>query len=94
MPWSKQLFRKDAKEKRRVQKTRKSAWMASTPLEEERKERSTLKRMRAESEERLVDSPEAEDDWTSFAEEERLAKRLKKGKITQAEFDTKTHIDI
>jgi ATP-dependent RNA helicase DDX55/SPB4 len=94
VPWSKQLAKKDAKDKRRVQKTRKKTWMASTRLGEERKERSTLKRMRADSEEKFVDSAEAEDDWTSLAEEERLAKKLKKGKITQAEFDATTHIDI
>lgn len=50
--------------------------------------------MRADGEEKLIDSADAEDDWTSFAEEERLAKKLKKGKITQDEFDATTHIDI
>lgn len=94
IPWSKQLAKKDTKEKRRVQKTRKKAWIASTRPEKECKEHSTLKRMRADGEEKLVDSADAEDDWTSFAEEERLAKKLKKGKITQDEFDTTTHIDI
>jgi ATP-dependent RNA helicase DDX55/SPB4 len=92
--WSKQLAKKDVKEKRRAQRTRKKAWIASTRPEKERKEQSTLKRMRAEGEEKLVDSADAEDDWTSFAEEERLAKKLKKGKITQDEFDATTHIDI
>jgi len=94
LPWSKRLSKKDAKEKRRAQKTRKKAWVASTRPEKERKEHSTLKRMRADNEEKLVDSADAEDDWTSFAEEERLAKKLKKGKITQAEFDATMHIDI
>lgn len=94
MAWSRQLSKRDTKEKRRAQKTRKKAWAASTRPEEERKEHSTPKRMRADSEEKLVDSADAEDDWTSFAEEERLAKKLKKGKITQDEFDATTHIDI
>ena len=94
LPWSRQLSKKDAKEKRRAQKTRKKAWVASTRPEKERKEHSTLKRMRSDNEEKFVDSADAEDDWTSFAEEERLAKKLKKGKITQDEFDATTHIDI
>lgn len=94
MSWSRQLAKKDAKEKRRVQKTRKKAWVASTRLGEEHEEHSTFKRRRADSEEKFVDSAEAEDDWTSLAEEERLAKKLKKGKITQVEFDAKTHVDI
>jgi ATP-dependent RNA helicase DDX55/SPB4 len=88
--WSKQLARKDTREKRRVQKTRKKAWMASSPLGEERKEHTALKRTRADSEEKGVDSAEALDDWASLAEEERLAKKLKKGKISQAEFDART----
>jgi ATP-dependent RNA helicase DDX55/SPB4 len=94
MSWSKQLAKKDAKEKRRVQKTRKKAWVASTRLGDEHEELSTFKRRRADTEEKLIDSAEAEDDWTSLAEEERLAKKLKKGKITQVEFDAKTHVDI
>lgn len=94
LSWSRQVAKKDAKEKRRAQKTRKKAWVASTRPEKERKECSTLKRMRADNEEKLVDSADAEDDWTSFAEEERLAKKLRKGKITQDEFDATMHIDI
>jgi len=94
LSWSRQVAKKDAKEKRRAQKTRKKAWVTSTRPEKERKEHSTLKRMRADNEEKLVDSADAEDDWTSFAEEERLAKKLRKGKITQDEFDATMHIDI
>ncbi|KAN0123786.1 P-loop containing nucleoside triphosphate hydrolase protein [Russula decolorans] len=89
--WSKQLAKKDAREKRRVQKTRKKAWMASSRLGEERKGHTALKRTRADSEEKNVDSAdEVLDDWASLAEEERLTKKLKKGKISQAEFDSRT----
>jgi ATP-dependent RNA helicase DDX55/SPB4 len=89
--WSKQLAKKDAREKRRVQKVRKKAWVTSSRLGEERKEHTALKRTRADSEEKDVDSAEgALDDWASLAEEERLAKKLKKGKISQAEFDART----
>jgi ATP-dependent RNA helicase DDX55/SPB4 len=94
IPWSKQLSKKDTKEKRRVQKTRKKAWKASTQLEEGHKEHTTLKRTRFGSEEKYVDPTEAEDDWASLAEEERLAKKLKKGKISQAEFDATTFVDM
>jgi len=89
--WSKQLAKKDAREKRRVQKVRKKVWMTSSRLGEGRKEHTALKRTRADSEEKNVDSAEeALDDWASLAEEERLAKKLKKGKISQAEFDAGT----
>ncbi|KAH9001194.1 DEAD-domain-containing protein [Lactarius akahatsu] len=84
VPWSRQLAKKDAKEKRRAQKAKKRASMASAHLCQEG---SVLKRTRADSEEKKVNSAESEDDW---AEEERLAKKLKKGKISQVEFDTAT----
>src|ERR1700677_3906395 len=81
IPWSKQLSRRDAKEKRRAQKAKKRASVVSASLCEDR---SALKRTRADSEEKGDDSVESEDDWASLAEEERLAKKLKKGIITQA----------
>lgn len=85
--WSKQLNKKDAKGKRRAQKAKKRELMASADLCQER---PALKRTRADSEEKRVDSAKSEDDWALLAEEERLAKKLKKGKISQAEFDTAT----
>lgn len=88
--WSKQLAKKDSRDKRRVQKIRKRAWVSSSRLGEERKEHTVLKRTRADSEEKHVDLAEALDDWASLVEEERLAKKLKKGKISQAEFDAMT----
>ena len=87
IPWSKQLAKKDAKEKRRAHKAKRRVLMAPTSLCQEP---SALKRTRADSEEKRVDSVEPEDDWALLAEEERLAKKLKKGKISQAEFDTAT----
>ena len=87
IPWSKQLAKKDVKEKRRGRKAKKGVSTASAHLCQER---FALKRTRADSEEKKVDSIEPEDDWAILAEEERLAKKLKKGKISQAEFDTAT----
>lgn len=91
--WSKQLSKKDVKEKRRVDKTRKKAWKASTRLGEEHEEHAGHKRTRADSEEKTVDAAEASDNWASLAKEERLAKKLKKGKISQTEFDVMTLLD-
>ncbi len=84
IPWSKQLAKKDAKEKRRTQKAKKRGVISPAPLCQER---SALKRTRAEGEEKRVGSIESEDDWALLAEEERLAKKLRKGKISEAEFD-------
>jgi ATP-dependent RNA helicase DDX55/SPB4 len=91
MPWSKQLAKKDAKEKRHAKKVKKRQWLASTQPEEKH---AGPKRMRADSEEKIIDPGEGEDDWASLAEEERLAKKLKKGKISQAEFDATTFTDL
>jgi hypothetical protein len=82
IPWSKQLAKKDAKEKRHAQKARKMAWMASTRVSEGH---TGPKRTRGDSEEERVDSAEGEEDWASFAAEERAAKKSKKGKVSQAE---------
>jgi ATP-dependent RNA helicase DDX55/SPB4 len=91
IPWSKQLAKKDVKEKRRAQKAKKKRWLASTQPGERH---TGPKRMRTDSEERMTDPAEGEDDWESLAEEERLAKKLKKGKISQAEFDATTFTDL
>jgi ATP-dependent RNA helicase DDX55/SPB4 len=51
--------------------------------------------MRTDDEEKMDASTEGgEDEWASLAEEERLAKKLKKGKISQAEFDATTFTDL
>jgi ATP-dependent RNA helicase DDX55/SPB4 len=90
-PWSKQLAKKDVKEKRRAQKAKKKEWLASTRPGEKH---TGFKRERTCGEEKMADSAEGEDEWASLAEEERLAKKLKKGKISQAEFDATTFTDL
>ena len=89
--WSRQLAKKDTKEKRRTQKAKKREWLASTQPGERH---TGLKRMRTDSEEKMTDPAEGEDDWESLAEEERFAKKLKKGRISQAEFDATTFTDL
>jgi ATP-dependent RNA helicase DDX55/SPB4 len=89
--WSKQLAKKDTKEKRRTKKAKKRDWLASTQPGERH---TGLKRARTNSEEDMTDPAEGENDWESLAEEERLAKKLKKGKISQAEFDATTFTDL
>jgi ATP-dependent RNA helicase DDX55/SPB4 len=91
IPWSKHLAKKDAKEKRRAQKAKKRIWLASIRPDERH---TGTKRMRTDNEEKMDGSTEGEDEWASLAEEERLAKKLKKGKISQAEFDATTFTDL
>ncbi|KAI0273710.1 DEAD-domain-containing protein [Gloeopeniophorella convolvens] len=81
VPWSKKLAKKDVREKRRSQKVKKKEWMASVQQDQID---VSLKRTRAEDGDEAGDSG---DDWETLAQEERMAKKLKKGQISQADFD-------
>ncbi len=75
-------MKKTEKDKRREKKDRKKAWMKSQVAEDAKgAEGETLKRSRADS-----DAGE-DDDWEELAREERMAKKVKKGVISQGDFD-------
>jgi len=80
--WSAQESRKEERQKRRDKKTKKKQWLtiqAKLAGEETTKPSDSSKRPRTE-----------EDDagnWEELAREERMAKKLKRGEITQKEFD-------
>ncbi|EPQ55480.1 hypothetical protein GLOTRDRAFT_129657 [Gloeophyllum trabeum ATCC 11539] len=71
--WSEQLAKKEGKEKRREIKAAKRKWLKSQQTQE------GMKRARADSEDA--------DDWKELAREERMAKKVKKGLVEQADFD-------
>ncbi|KAI0065425.1 DEAD-domain-containing protein [Artomyces pyxidatus] len=80
--WSDKISKKEEREKRRDKKDRKKKWLTSGKTEEQAE---TLKRAREDRHE--DEESEAGDDWAELAREERLAKKLKKGSVTQAQFD-------
>ena len=74
--WSDQTDAKDRKVERKLKKERKREF-----LKRQREEAATK-----EKEGEQQDDGD-DDDWDELAKEERMAKKLKKGKINQMEFD-------
>lgn len=82
VPWSNKLSKKEEKERRREKKDRKKKWR--------RAQETQLKPIASSSKRsRSPDEPSdgEEDDWAELAKEERMAKKLKRGDISQHEFD-------
>jgi len=76
--WSAQKERKEGKQKRLEKKVMKKKWLASKNSE------STGEGL---SKKRDLDDHTDADDWEDLACEEKLAKRVRKGKVSQQEFD-------
>lgn len=77
--WSQKVAKREEKEKRKEKKTLKRKWLkAQATAEKEKQEQE------AQNE---VDDKDAEDDWEELAREERMAKKVKRGDVSQREFD-------
>jgi len=81
--WSNQVTRKEDKDKRREKKDRKKKWLKDQISANEGDDKN-LKRGRAPTPE---DDADKGGDWDELAREERMAKKLRKGNITQGTFD-------
>jgi len=80
--WSEQVSRQEERQKRRDKKAKKRQWLktqAELADEQTTKPGDSSKRPRAEEDD--------EGSWEELAREERMAKKLKRGEITQKEFD-------
>ncbi|KAI0054179.1 DEAD-domain-containing protein [Auriscalpium vulgare] len=81
VPWSNQNSRKEEREKRREKKDRKKKWLAShtqgVPEERHKRARTDVS----------DDQSGSDNDWAEVVQEERLAKKVKKGQVSQAQFD-------
>ncbi|KAI8998456.1 DEAD-domain-containing protein [Trametes punicea] len=80
--WSEQMRRKEEREKRKEKKDRKKKWLkahAAALVEQAGSKRS--------HDATRDDSGDEQDDWEELAREERMAKRVKKGHLSQSEFD-------
>jgi len=80
--WSEQSSRQEERQKRRDKKAKKKQWLktqAELVDEQNTKPSDSSKRPRAEEDD--------EGSWEELAREERMAKKLKRGEITQKEFD-------
>ncbi|CAL1705033.1 unnamed protein product [Somion occarium] len=75
--WSSKVVKKEEKEKRREKKDRKRKWL-KTQLDTQNDDMVDTNNNAAED----------EDEWEDLAREERMAKKLRRGDISQGEFDT------
>ena len=81
LSWSRQTGRKEDRDERKEKKERKRQWEKSQakPAPEPG---HAPKRSRSPE-----DVDEADDDWDELAREERIAKKVKRGDVSQTEFD-------
>ena len=74
--WSNKVVKKEEKEKRKEKKDRKRKWLKN-------QEQEKVDSKYGDNE----DGEDEGDDWDELAREERMAKKLKRGNITQSDFD-------
>jgi ATP-dependent RNA helicase DDX55/SPB4 len=84
--WSEKLGKRQEKEKRRGKRIVKKNWLKSQEVHAMGSESLLGKRQRNGSNED-TDAPNDNDDWAELAHEEKMAKRLRKGDISQKDFD-------
>ena len=82
MAWSQQASRKEERERRREKKQRKKIW-EKTQNQLATGSGGNIKRPLAAA----SDSANDEDDWEELAKEERMAKKVKRGDLSQRDFD-------
>ncbi|KAF9453005.1 DEAD-domain-containing protein, partial [Macrolepiota fuliginosa MF-IS2] len=83
--WSEQTAKKEEREKRKEKRVKKKKWLKEQqPANMEAPENPLNKRPHSEI---ASESDNGEDDWDELAKEERMAKKLRKGEISQREFD-------
>jgi len=73
--WSNKVVKREGRERRKDKKVRKRKWIAAQTVEASSK--SVARN----------EMDDGEDDWDELAREERMAKKLKRGEISQSRFD-------
>ncbi|KAK2466230.1 hypothetical protein APHAL10511_001872 [Amanita phalloides] len=76
--WSEQTSKREEREKRKDKRAKKKEWLKTRAIEQSKPSNDSSKRLRVEDD---------EDAWEELAKEERMAKKLKRGEISQSEFD-------
>jgi ATP-dependent RNA helicase DDX55/SPB4 len=80
--WSKQTDRKEESQKRKEKKSRKREW-----LREQGTDKKAENSKQAQTVSEGVAGSEGDDEWALLAREERMAKKLRRGDISQHAFD-------
>ena len=85
--WSHQVARKEEKDKRREKKDRKKKWLKGQTSANEATAGGDQSLKRSRTPTPGVDEGDEGDDWDELAKEERMAKKVRKGNVTQGAFD-------
>lgn len=85
--WSDQTLRKEARDQRKEKKAKKKQWVKSQQSHQPQPSSSTSAIPQKRGLEVDDEDEDDEDDWAELAREERMAKKVKKGAVTQLEFD-------
>ncbi|KAJ2931643.1 hypothetical protein H1R20_g5369, partial [Candolleomyces eurysporus] len=85
--WSEVANKKEQRSKRKEKKVAKQKWLRANKQETAETSTGGTSTKRPRDEESDDASDEDDDDWDELAREERMAKKVKKGEITQRDFD-------
>jgi ATP-dependent RNA helicase DDX55/SPB4 len=84
--WSEQTLKKEQRDKRRDKRVKRRKWLSEQGATEiAASENPPSKRAHPKT---VGEGSDDEDDWDELAQEERMAKKLRKGEISQQDFDT------
>lgn len=86
--WSEKLGKRQEKEKRRGKRISKKNWLKSQEVVPTMGSEKLLGKRQRNGSNEDTDAPNDNDDWAELAHEEKMAKRLRKGNISQKDFDT------
>ncbi|KAF7432977.1 ATP-dependent rRNA helicase spb4 [Pleurotus ostreatus] len=79
--WSNKMSKKEEREQRKEKRNRKRKWLQAQT------QTDTVGTAEKKDRPGASDDDEEEDDWTTLAKEERMAKKVKRGAMSQASFD-------
>ena len=82
--WSTQTLKRETRDKRKEKKAKRKQWLKSQQPQPSQSASAVPQKRGLEVED---ENEEDDDDWAELAREERMAKKAKKGEITQLEFD-------
>ena len=82
--WSNQTLKKETRDKRKEKKVKKKQWLKSQQPQPSSSTSAVPQKRGLDADDENEDN---EDDWAELAREERMAKKVRKGDMTQLEFD-------
>ncbi|KAF8913923.1 DEAD-domain-containing protein [Gymnopilus junonius] len=85
--WSRQTDKKAEKERRRDKKKMKKRWLASQPAAAGVPEDQVIGKRRRDVTDGAFEDGDSIDDWQELLREEKMSKRVRKGLVSQKEFD-------